>query len=705
MNPQPSNPRDESAGAQPNGQVRPANTEPSATSPPPPTDWAPPIPLDEGPERPSFPVQVLPAWLRAWVLGLAEAKQTPPDLPALLGLGGCAAALARKFRVEIRPGWQEPTNLYVVVALPSGERKSAVFADALAPIEQFEREQQALMAPIIAAAASLRRTLEGRLKAAEAKAAKENDPAECQALRQEICALAKELTAHHVPASPRFVCDDETPENLCRLLALNEGRIFLAAPEATVLNLFKGRYAETANVDVFLKAYSGDPLRVGRISREHEHVLKPAVTMVLVGQPDVFYALAANQTLRQRGLLGRLAYSFPPSKVGGRTVAAPPLPADVAKAFHDNMLTLWRLPAAPSAEPGYVCHYLQFSPEADHVLRDLESWLEPQLAHGAELSHLGGWGQKLPGLVARLSAILHVAGKIGAAEDWHTPIASETVEAAVVIGRDYFLPHALAALGLMGADRGVIAATVLWESILRRHGGDSTNGGSAPSVTQRNLHQGNRRAFRSAEDMHAGIGVLMEYGYLRYQEGSGQPGRGHRSPVYWVNPLGLAGARDKGEPRPHWSHCTHSRAAARPSEINEYSEHTPPTVAEAANRREESVANPKAAAPTEVSPRADLPVPPAGNAPVDAVFVDMKEPSGRLEGEIEVAASPPPAAALPPTDGVEHQLLPLTGAPPTVRKTPPAPNKQSTVTPSVASVEGWVGRLWRKCWPGSKKAA
>jgi hypothetical protein len=541
-------------------------------------------------------VHVLPDWLGAWVRADAEAKQTPPDLQALLGFGGCAAALARKFRVEIRPGWEEPTNLYLVVALPPGERKSAAFADALAPVEQFEREQQALMAPAIAAAASQRRTLEWRLRAAEAKAAKADDSAECQVLRQEACALAKELAALDVPESPRFVCDDETPESLCRLIAHNCGRMFLAAPEATVLNLFRGRHAETANVDAFLKAYSGDPLRVGRISRKHEHVLKPALTMLLAVQPDVVHALAANQTLRQRGLLGRLAFSLPPSRVGGRTVAAPPVPADVARAFHDNMLALWRLAAAPSDGPGYVCHLLRFSPEADCVLRDLERWLEPQLARGAELSHLGGWGQKLPGLVGRLSATLHVAGTIGAGENWRTPIGPETVEAAAVLGRDYFLPHALAALGLMGADLGVLAATALWGSIVRRNGGGGSSGGSIPSVTQRDLHQWNRRAFRSAEDMHAGIGVLMEYGYLRYQEGSGQPGRGHASPVYRVNPLALAAARAQGEPRPHCTHCPHSPAAARPSEDNEYSEPLRPAPPPGAMPR------PPAAPPTAPAP-------------------------------------------------------------------------------------------------------
>ncbi len=109
------------------------------------------------------------------------------------------------------------------------------------------------------------RDLEGRVKATEAIAAKEKDNAERQRLNEEARQLAKELARHRVPPSPKFICDDETPEKLSRLLALHDGRMFLAAAEGTVLEIAKRRYSKRPNVEVFLKAHAGDTLRMGRV--------------------------------------------------------------------------------------------------------------------------------------------------------------------------------------------------------------------------------------------------------------------------------------------------------------------------------------------------------------------------------------------------------------------------------------------------------
>lgn len=58
----------------------------------------------------------------------------PVDLPAVLILGVAAAGIARKV-VSPWPGWtREPTNLFVLCALPTGERKSQMFAAVFARV-------------------------------------------------------------------------------------------------------------------------------------------------------------------------------------------------------------------------------------------------------------------------------------------------------------------------------------------------------------------------------------------------------------------------------------------------------------------------------------------------------------------------------------------------------------------------------------------
>ena len=397
MNPQAPNSPHESAGAQPNGQGAGQSTITSTAAPP--TDWPPLIRLDEGPDLPSFPVDLLPGWLRGWSLAEAVATQTPHDLAAMLALTCSSAGIAGKIRVEIRPNWEEPSNVYLLAALATGDRKSVVFGNATAPIEEFEREQQTSMAPDIARADAEHCVLADRLKHAQNKAAKETDQTARQLLLQEARDLASSLSAHRVPVSPRYLCADVTPEHLSQLLARHGARMFLASPEPTIFRVVTGRSSATANLDGILKAHTGDPIRVGRVERGQELVFRPALTVALAVQPDVLRGLAQNPALRERGFLARFAYCLPRSKVGERMIAAPPVPADVASTYRDRMLALWRLPAPTPAALGYVCHRLKFSPEADDVMRDFEGWLEPQLVPGAELSYLAGWPQKLAGLV------------------------------------------------------------------------------------------------------------------------------------------------------------------------------------------------------------------------------------------------------------------------------------------------------------------
>lgn len=89
---------------------------------------------------PDFPTHVLPNVLRRWVEAESHATQTPADLAALLSLAVCSATIARRLVVQPRSGWPEPVNLFVAVLLESGNRKSAVFKDAMKPLQELEAE-------------------------------------------------------------------------------------------------------------------------------------------------------------------------------------------------------------------------------------------------------------------------------------------------------------------------------------------------------------------------------------------------------------------------------------------------------------------------------------------------------------------------------------------------------------------------------------
>ena len=383
----------------------------------------------------------------------------------MLALAACGAALAGKVRVVVRAGWTEPLNLYAVVALCSGERKSVVFRNALASVYDHEAARRIEMAPILAAAAAEHAVLEVRAKHLAGKTAKTEDKAERARLLYEAKEAAHDLARHTVPEEPELVCDDVTPEKLAQLLHRQGGRMFQAAPEGTAFEICKGRYSETANFDVYLKGHAGDPLRTGRVSRDREALDAPALSVALAVQPDVIRGLASEATLRTRGLLARFLYAIPRSIVGGRTIAPPPVPERLAAGYRAAMRELWSTAGGIDESGKPVPHLLPFIPAASEAMRDFECWLEPLLAPGEELSLLAGWANKLAGAIARIAGVCHVAAAIGEGRDWLMPIPRRTVEAAIALGRDYLLPHAKAAFGLMGADEKLERAKRVCESL------------------------------------------------------------------------------------------------------------------------------------------------------------------------------------------------------------------------------------------------
>jgi hypothetical protein len=513
--------------------------------------WEPPIPLGAEISLPHFPVDCLPEWLGRYAVAETDATQTPLALPTTVALGACAGGLAGKFRVQIRAGWSEPTNLYIVNSLLPGERKSEVIRPLLQPIQDLERRLQEEATPLIASLACEHRILEGKVKSLEGKAAKAK-PADVERLKTEAKEAARQLAAHYVPELPQLYCDDVTPEKLANLLAHQGERMFQSSAEGTVFEICKGRYSESPNFDVYLKGHSGDSFRTGRITRGTDTVNRPALTVVLAVQPDVIAGLASEVQMRGRGFLARWLYSLPPSKVGGRLARPRPVPRELELTYQANLLKLWQLDGSADNP-----HLLHFSEDADELMAEFERWLEPQLAPEKELSLLAGWANKLAGAIARIAGILHVADAVGRSVAWDFPIDAATVVDAIAIGKDYFLPHAIAAFAQMGADQKLEDArrVVRW---LGKQFGDSVNcvkGGGHLVITQRNLHVEIFGGSRRVEEVESAIDLVVKHLYLRHLESSRTIGKPGRKPScrFEVNPHAFARCA------PPFTHSTDSR--------------------------------------------------------------------------------------------------------------------------------------------------
>jgi replicative DNA helicase len=301
--------------------------------------WDQPIPLSTTARPPAFPVQALPEWLAEFVQAEATATQTPPDLAGMLVLTALAAAAGGLAEVQVRPGWREPLNLFTVTALPPGNRKSAVFRDVARPLVNFDKDETDRMQAIILEAMTARRVAERQAEEATRQAGKANGG---EAELAEAVAAQARAEAIVVPPTPRRLVDDATPEALASLLA-DHGKVALLSSEGGVFDMMAGRYQSAGgpNLDVYLKAHAGDPIRVDRkTARRTEYVAAPALTIGVTVQPEVLRACKDRPGFRGRGLLARFLYAVPYSIVGYRRVGAPPVPAPVADRYRRELQAL-----------------------------------------------------------------------------------------------------------------------------------------------------------------------------------------------------------------------------------------------------------------------------------------------------------------------------------------------------------------------------
>lgn len=340
-------------------------------------------------------------------------------------------------------------------------------------------------------------------------------------------AAAKEAAAIAVPALPRLMTDDVTPEACVSLMAAQGGRIAVLSAEGDVFATLTGtRYSAAPNLAVFLKAHVGDAIQVDRKGRESETIERPAMTLGVTTQPATLQGLASQPGFRDRGVLGRILYSLPVNTVGSRNNTPTPVPEPTETTYRDALQTLVLLLADHDTP-----HHLELTPDARQTLLDFQDWIEPRLhPRTGQLAPITDWASKLAGHVVRIAALLHLAHTF--TTGYAGPITADNMHAAERVGR-YYLDHALAVYDLMGRSHPDLddARCVLdWiTKFCDRTGRDTF----ARRDALRGL-QSNR--FPAAEDLEPALKLLVEHGHIRPKTAEKNSKGGRPSHTYEVHP-------------------------------------------------------------------------------------------------------------------------------------------------------------------------
>jgi hypothetical protein len=485
-------------------------------------DWPELIPLGSLSEPPEFPTDGLPAVVCGMVREIAAARQVPEDLAAVTALGVLAACGAGRYRVAVDENYSEPLNLYIVSAMESGERKSGTFEDITAPLLDAEIRLKEEAAPRIAEAREKRSIEEERLKRLRQDAARLHPP-DSENAAADACELAKKLT--EVPPEPRLIVGDATPERVAAMLEEQGERLAIVDPEGScVFGILAGRYSSDgkSRAEVFLRAHAGEAFNVDRQSRPSVSLRHPALTLISTTQPVVIRELAEEPGFRERGVLARLLFALPATRVGTRLYQRHARNESVRAAYGRLVVKL----ALEGARLSDVTD-LKLSPGAFEVWKSEYNRVEPSLKEGESLQYLRAWGSKLSGAVARIAGVLHLAATT-ATQPEKVSISAETMRAAVRIGQ-YFEAHALAAFGMMDELPCLPVARKVLRWIER---------GKRARFTLRDCYMAVSTA-KSPDEVAPALRILEERSYIRQEEVEGvKRERGRpRSPAYLVNPL------------------------------------------------------------------------------------------------------------------------------------------------------------------------
>lgn len=480
--------------------------------------WPAPAPLSATRELPTFPVWVFPDWLGEYTARLSEVSQTPPDMAGCLALAVLGVAAGGKVWVQ-GPAWTEPTNLFTLVVLPPGNRKSEVFKHMTAPIRAAEAILVEQAKPVIAEAVIARRVAEAHAEKTEKAAASAADPVEQAAARDEAAAARLALEETTIPAEPCLFSDDATVERLTSHLFEQGGRFAILSPEGEIFSIAAGRYSGAPNFAVLKAGHAGEEMRIDRVGRPSERIPAATITLGICTQPGVLARLGETPQFMEQGLLGRLLYSLPKSLLGYRDPNPEPIPQHFTDAYQANVTSLI-LSLHALREPAT----LRFAPDAEAAVHALLAETEPRFRPGGDFAHMTDWGGKYVGAVLRIAALLHLAEHVR--DGWDRPISLATFQNARQIG-EYFTVHAQAAYDAIGADPAVADARALLEWIERT----GTTQFSARDVLS------SLRRFKKVADLDPGLRVLESHGWIRRVPTAPKTGRGRKAgPVYETHP-------------------------------------------------------------------------------------------------------------------------------------------------------------------------
>lgn len=473
-----------------------------------------------------FPVDALPDKIRPYIQATAESLQVSVDMVATFVIAIISLCVQGKYKIQVKPDWEEPVNLYAVVVMRPSERKSPTLKMVSAPVFEYMEEENERRQPEISENETKKKILTGQITNISRKIAGSYKKKDSEYTMSDLLECQEELRKLEEEGLKelKLIVDDVTPEALVSTMKENDDRIGIVSAEGGIFGTMAGRYNDHTNIDIFLKGYSGEYYSTARIGRQGNTLKHPLITIVLAVQPQVICDIMDNKEFSGRGLLARFLYSIPNSLVGSRKYRTEPVNKALKEDYNNLIKDLLK-----TNEMDFE-RTIHLSEEADLQSEIYNQQIERRLTD--DLEQIEEWAGKLHGNTMRIAAIFHIV-KYG----WdavNVPLEAETLAGAIKVGQ-YYLEHSMAAFDMMGLSdpQDVKDAKYIISRIETRDKCDKRDKRDK-TITKRDLLRLCRQ-FSTVEEMEPGLQVLVEHGYIAIKKE--KPARGGRvSEQIYINP-------------------------------------------------------------------------------------------------------------------------------------------------------------------------
>jgi putative DNA primase/helicase len=470
--------------------------------------WPEPEPIVAPTASEPFPVGDLPEPVRAAVAEVQAFSQAPLSLVACSALSALSASAQHLCTVERAEGLEGPASLFVLVLAASGERKSAVDAQFVAPVGAFEREAAERARPDWGAYRADLRIWEAKAKGIEsaiARSAKAGKPtaADEEALRG--LELAKPLP----PRVPRLIYTDASPEALAAGLAEKwPSAAVLSSEGGSVLGGHgMGRDSILRALALLNTAWDGRLSPIDRVTRESSGPRTVRLTVGLAAQPDAVRAFidSARGLARGTGFLARFLVAWPESTQGARLFRDPPAGWPALSKFQDQLTGLLEVEPSFNEANDLAPPTLRLSPRARLVWAEFHDDVERELRPAGMLADVRDFASKAGDNAARLAALFHLlehgpGGEIGE--------GSMSAGAALAT---WFVLEAARFAGQMAVSQKTADALALDNWLRARCRKDG-----ATSIPKRQALQYGPAQVRSSEALAHAMDELMQAGRARF---------------------------------------------------------------------------------------------------------------------------------------------------------------------------------------------